>query len=387
MAKISLKQLRLRKGADKRALMKNKDGSPIHYDQQDQNPVFEAELPGLTYHRWHGMQKATSPAPSNTFHITPEDHMERAKYHEKKSEELKKKGWTSPAAAHSFAAHAHREAAAGRGDSDSADDHSVHAQNMEQTAALHKEEFVAEETVPHTDIKAWRRHAKAVGGYVEDHGTHLEAWDEKHKKIGHFHPEAGHGYIHDERPMFLKRQAEAVESLDQLYPIFEEAGLFEANGTIDPKHAYGAKEHLQLNKMASQIIKKKEAKKPSQPEPYGVHEHLSHARKEEARSKAEYETHLAQAAAHAHVPKSTQIHARRAHRYLKLVTKEETLIEAGSSKSSMKRKYLGKSKGRTEVGTKAHPIDVKPKITFKDPGAIGRAGTMKMPQPTAAKGL
>lgn len=301
MAK-SLKSLR--KGADKRALMKNKDGTPIHYEQQDQIPV-----------------------------ITK----------------------------------------------------------------------VSEETVPHTDLKTWRKHAKEVGGYVEDHGDHLEAWDINHKKVGHFEPGADHGHIHDDRPITLKRQAEAVETLDELYPIFEEAGLFE---------------------------------------------YLSPSRKEEARSKAEYESHLAQSAAHAHVSKSAHKHARKAQRYLKLAIesrygaglpvnvsthnpqtcracqhlsksgrfktlgdlnkhaqeyphihgsyatdktgkklKEDTLIEAGSSKSNMKRKYLGKTKGRTKVGTKAHPIDVKPKITFKDPGAIGRAGTMKMPQPTAAKGL
>lgn len=57
------------------------------------------------------------------------------------------------------------------------------------------------------------------------------------------------------------------------------------------------------------------------------------------------------------------------------------------STKNMKRKYLGKSKGRTKIGTKAHPVDVKPKLVVKDQGAIGRAGQMKMPQPMAAKGI
>lgn len=64
---------------------------------------------------------------------------------------------------------------------------------------------------------------------------------------------------------------------------------------------------------------------------------------------------------------------------------EETLIEAGSTKSEMKRKYLGKSKGRTKVGTKAHPIDTEPKLVLKD-NPTGRA-VSRMPQPMASKGI
>ena len=60
---------------------------------------------------------------------------------------------------------------------------------------------------------------------------------------------------------------------------------------------------------------------------------------------------------------------------------EETLIEAGSSKTNMKRKYLGKMRGRTLTGQKAHAINTKP--TIDDP----KTSTVRGSMPAATRGL
>ena len=60
---------------------------------------------------------------------------------------------------------------------------------------------------------------------------------------------------------------------------------------------------------------------------------------------------------------------------------EETLIEAGSTKTNMKRKYLGKMRGRTLTGQKAHAINTKP--TIDDP----KTSTVRGSMPAPTKGL
>lgn len=60
------------------------------------------------------------------------------------------------------------------------------------------------------------------------------------------------------------------------------------------------------------------------------------------------------------------------------VRDEETILEAKKSKTEMKRKYLGKARGRTHVGTPAHGIDTDPTLMVKDASSSKRK---MMPKP------
>lgn len=270
---------KLRQDADKRASLKNKDGSVIHYRQQDQVPV----IGEMTEH---------------------------SKYHE----------WLN---------------------------------NVMEKGASKFEEH-------HTSMMG-------IKGAPRDRHHHTIARNQDGHIVGSWNHRYNSG---------IAEEIQIVESLDQLYPIFENAGVFEhTNPAVhvnNPEHpAHGSGAHLPP--LQSNGGLKKWRKKNGPPDHKEVGPIRTDNVVEDKITKKDLKMHI----------KLHKIIDDLADKAVDI--KEETLIEAGKAKTDMKRKYLGKSKGRTKVGTKAHPVDTEPKIVLKD-NPLGRVSA-RMPQPMPSRGI
>lgn len=577
----------LRKGADRRAKMKNPDGTPIHYSQKDQIPVIEDHSEENNMHAAHHEGTAHDHAKmADTHEILAHEAHADGEDHQARRHQIASDLHHRAARAHTFAAklrHLHTSDSARARASRTADEVSHRAETLSRRL---KEEFIVEDrddTPVETSMKLHAKHVNLAAA-ARDIGHHeVEAWHTREAALHKAHAErlkAG-----------MKGLGEAIETLDQLYPIFEEAGLFEAHPAATAHaagqhaahhhqeiqmHAKAMARHMTLHKAnphdlshTAKIsdyhdnVAKKHGHEAARythmaAQAYaagnerggdatvaGAHRHslrhhgllpesLTPARAKEALARANYQAVLAQTAKKSGVPQAAAAHEKKQNRYQKLLIKtdnvveahtgptrmdlqktlnssilgrkgwtlrqhlnhvekthkvkniqvkhenaygaptfggtithfehiheeivdegykiftdfgawkkhvtsvhkakiskegsvhtarashgpsgglvgtyneklkqpgwaekesttlglprhhigEETIIEAGSSKSAMKRKYLGKSKGRTKVGTKAHPIDTDPKLVLKD-NPMARA-TSKMPQPMASKGI
>lgn len=486
----------LRKDASKRATLKNKDGSDIHYQQKDEAPV----IGEMKYNpRWH---------PSNW-----DEHDRIGRDRWKKHVEAMHGTEVKYADHHREFIHATDTQGHVLGHYDKVIHHGTIFHKPWHPSLFEEVIIEAAGRVGHDNLNSWRHHATQIGAYIEDHGTHREAHSKHGGLVGRFdsHPDGegrGHGYIDHPVGHFPTRFNEAIESLDQLYPIFEHAGVFEnltparakqalakadfeaalastakkaGVGSSEAIHTKRANRYQKLLKMteapetspaglkkwriANMTPGQKETGKSkpdqsveaqtaadnarlhgvseanystggtrklvnlpgrkkrfkdqqreiykrvlSQPAPkmspeesaaWDKEYNKTHPVKEETlhnvEMKVKYGRHtwvvnakdenhakeLALAAHRKHFPNDKIEGVGRVEKTRKLG--EETLTEAGSSKTKMKRKYLGKSKGRTKVGTRAHKVDTEPKLVLKD-NPVGRVNS-RMPQPVANKGI
>jgi len=441
----------LRKGASKRAVMKNQDGSPIHYNQQDQAPVFEAAgrvgHDNLNSWRHHANQIGAYIEDHGThheahhkaggllgvFHSHPDgegrghgyiDHPV-GKYPTRFNEAVETLDQlylifeeaglfeaAPAAAAHAAGQHAshhheellhHAKEMAGHLRAQKSQPHNLTHQakisdQMDKITKKHGHEAAhythiaaqafarGNETTGHATVKGAHRHSLAHHGLIPESLTPARAKEaiakadyqavlaQTAKKAGVKTSEQKHERNFNRYQHLLKKVGEALETSPAGLKKWRKANQTPGNvetGASDAEKSVEAQTAADNARLHG--IKEAKVRRPTDAE-------YSKA-KAFASSKG---AKLASVGVHK-VTSKINVELDHGNKPTTHHVVEEVIFEAGKAKSEMKRKYLGKSKGRTKVGTKAHPIDTDPKLVIKD-NPMGRVAS-KMPQPMASKGI